>query len=262
MNRRLDVFMIFKRTLSRILQSLIPELWQRLKYREYVTFGQGEREIRIIHHFVDPNRAALDVGVHIGMYTRHLARYSRSVIGFEANPDSAAFAKRSLSRIATIEWVALSSKQGTSILRVPFDNAGDEESALGTLSPLNALGHRPYREIRVPSRRLDDFELPPVGFIKIDVEGLEEEVIRGAEKLLRRDKPVLMIEIEERHNLGGLARLASYFLNHMSYRAAFFDGIEMHDISEFDTQRYQSANSKIYVNNFFFLPPGSKLCRI
>ena len=245
--------MTLKRNISQILQSLTPELWQRLKYRQYITSDQAEREIRIIHHFVDPNRAALDVGVHLGMYTRHLARYSRSVFGFEANPDSAAFAKRSLSRIATIEWVALSSEQGTSYLRVPIHH-----NSLGTLSQVNTLGHRPHRKIPVPTRRLDDFELPPVGFIKIDVEGHEEEVIRGAGKLLRRDQPVFMIEIEERHNPGGLSRLASHFLN-VSYRAVFFDGIELCDISEFDTQRHQSSNSEIYINNFFFLPPGSNL---
>ena len=35
----------------------------------------------------------------------------------------------------------------------------------------------------VPKKRLDDFDLPPVGFIKIDVEGHEESVLHGAEGL-------------------------------------------------------------------------------
>ena len=54
----------------------------------------------------------------------------------------------------------------------------------------------------------------------MNVEGHEEEVISGAEKLLRHDQPVFMVEIEEWHNPGGLSRLASQFSN-MGYRAAF-----------------------------------------
>jgi hypothetical protein len=38
-------------------------------------------------------------------------------------------------------------------------------------------------------------ELPPVGLLKIDVEGLERSVIAGADKLLQRDLPVLFVEI-------------------------------------------------------------------
>lgn len=35
----------------------------------------------------------------------------------------------------------------------------------------------------------------PVGLLKIDVEGLERAVIAGAAELLRRDRPVLLVEI-------------------------------------------------------------------
>jgi hypothetical protein len=50
----------------------------------------------------------------------------------------------------------------------------------------------------VPNTTLDALaaELPlPVGLLKIDVEGLERAVIAGAAELLRRDRPVLLVEI-------------------------------------------------------------------
>ena len=39
----------------------------------------------------------------------------------------------------------------------------------------------------------------PISFIKCDVEGHEFAVLRGAERLLARSKPALLVEIEERH---------------------------------------------------------------
>ncbi len=54
---------------------------------------------------------------------------------------------------------------------------------------------------RSRSAELDDL-LPqdsPVSFIKCDVEGHEFTVVEGAERLLKRAKPALLVEIEERH---------------------------------------------------------------
>jgi len=100
---------------------------------------------------------------------------------------------------------------------------------------------------------LDDFDLPAVGFVKIDVEGHEEAVLKGGEKLLARDRPVYMIEIEERHNPGALSRIVQYF-NGQEYDAMFYDGIRMRTIEEFIQQRHQTTGSRVYVNNFFFYP--------
>jgi FkbM family methyltransferase len=49
--------------------------------------------------------------------------------------------------------------------------------------------------ISVPAVRLDDLRSGPVRFLKIDVEGLELEVLRGAESLVRADRPVLDVEV-------------------------------------------------------------------
>ncbi len=49
------------------------------------------------------------------------------------------------------------------------------------------------------SRRVDSFSLPKIAFIKMDIQGAELEALRGAEKLIKRDRPILFIEIEENH---------------------------------------------------------------
>jgi hypothetical protein len=53
-----------------------------------------------------------------------------------------------------------------------------------------------YQVRHVPVKRLDDFSFDRVGFIKIDVEGHELSVLKGARELLQRDKPNLLIEID------------------------------------------------------------------
>ena len=53
--------------------------------------------------------------------------------------------------------------------------------------------------MRVATRTLDSYELRNVGFIKIDVEGFEQAVLRGARATLARERPVLLLEMEERH---------------------------------------------------------------
>jgi FkbM family methyltransferase len=193
--------MTLVKLISRLCRCTAPALWQQLKYRQYLLDPSAEREIHVVHRYINPDRAALDIGVHIGIYARHFAKYAKCVIGFEANPNSAAFAKRSLNGIATIKWVALSSEAGTGLLRIPANEENRADLvALGTLSPTNKLGGLRFQEVVVPVRRLDDFDLPAVGFVKID--GHEEAVLQGGEKRLARDRSVYMIEIEERHNAG------------------------------------------------------------
>ena len=60
------------------------------------------------------------------------------------------------------------------------------------------------KAIRPPGTRLISIATSPVGFIKVDVEGHEEEVIDGGFRVIARDHPVLLIEIEERHRHGAL----------------------------------------------------------
>jgi hypothetical protein len=123
------------------------------------------------------------------------------------------------------------------------------DSAFGTLSPNNALGGALYRELSVAARRLDEIDLPPVGFVKIDVEGHEEAVLRGGEHLLRRDRPIYMIEIEERHNCGSFGRTTAYF-NDLGYEGLFFDGSVMCRILELDEKTLPFCG-QLYINNFF-----------
>lgn len=240
-----------RRAVVQALRARAPKLWHSLAYWRYLR--TGEPEIHRIAEFVDPHRAAVDVGVHVGFYARRLNRYAKGVFGFEANPEHVALLRRTMPRSVKVMEVALSDASGVAVLRVPQDERGVERPGLGTIAPNNDLAGRHYREVAIPSARLDEFDLPPVGFMKIDVEGHEEAVLRGAEAILRRDRPALMVEIEERHSPGSTQRVPSY-LSNLGYEAEVFDGRELIPFAAFRPERDQVVGTR-YLNNFLFRVP-------
>ena len=61
----------------------------------------------------------------------------------------------------------------------------------------------------IPLKRLDDFALAEVDFVKIDVEGFERFVVEGARDTLRRCRPVVIVEQKEFADRYGTARYAA-----------------------------------------------------
>jgi FkbM family methyltransferase len=153
----------------------------------------------------------------------------------------------------TIENVALSDENTTVQLRVPIEGASGGEAALGTLAPSNNLSGAAFRSVPITARRLDGMGLPPIGLVKIDVEGHEEAVLRGARGILERDRPNLMIEIEERHNAGSIPRVF-HGLAELGYRGFVLEGDQLSPISaDMAVASQQTGSGRRYINNFFFL---------
>jgi FkbM family methyltransferase len=230
-------------------------------------FGDGEAELRLAANFVRKGSVALDVGGCIGTYAYHLARRAGSVYVFEPNPNMAQRIRRSAIRNAIVENVALSSSVGTGTLRVPKLSSGRVEKGMASLERHVVDESVAAETYEVPLRRIDDYGFKDVSFIKIDVEGHEEGVVAGAMETIGRCRPTLLIEIEERHNKGGLARLAALF-DSIGYGGWFLDGGKLRPLAEFDLEKDQKYDRRVdeadararssglvrYINNFFFIP--------
>ncbi len=92
--------------------------------------------------------------------------------------------------------------------------------------------------------------------MKIDVEGHEEAVLHGGLETLMREKPNLMIEIEERHAPGSLDRVST-LLQGLGYLGFYLDGKQIKPIAQFNPDRdqvRQNGKAGRYINNFLFFP--------
>lgn len=215
-----------------------------------------EPELRILPALVDAEATALDIGANRALYTTKLRTLVRRVHAFEPVPELAARLRAAFPDV-TVHAIALSDQAGEVRLRLP-----DGNTSWATIEPGNTLekARGRLREVDVRTARLDDLELEAIGFIKIDVEGHELAVIAGARATLQRDRPVLLVELEERHTEGALAR-AREALESLDYHGFYLDGDRLRSLDSFDVARDQdprlvSEQGKLgrYLNNFVFVP--------
>ena len=197
-----------------------------------------EEDLVLIPRLCRADGIAVDVGAHFGHYTHHMVRHSRRVHAFEPLPRFAKFLAAAFGDRVVVEAVALSDTTGESRLRVPTANR-----ALATIESTNTLAKAPtvgrIDDLVVPRRRLDDYGLTDVAFIKIDVEGHELAVLKGARGTITRDRPALLIEIEDRHRPNAIVETVAY-LRDLGYDGFFLEGGRLCPIAAFVAERHQN----------------------
>lgn len=222
---------------------------------------KGEPELRLLPYLVDRRRASVDVGANKGVYTYWLARLCPRAYALEPNPKMLDILRREASANVTVMPYAASDSAGPATFRIPRWSKGYSNQA-GSLGWQDFDGET--LELTVECRRLDDEGLDPVGFMKIDVEGHELAVLRGARGVLERDRPNLLVEIEDqhlRHAGGGDIGDTFDFLRDMNYSAHVLieGGFRVAEAAAIrDGQlRFIETREGPYINNVIFLPSGS-----
>jgi FkbM family methyltransferase len=169
-------------------------------------------------------RCVFDVGAHVGLHTLFYSAMADRVVAFEPAP-------RNYARL--LDNVALNHRANVSTWNVAL---WDQTAVLdflengicqtGTL--LTKASHaKGFQKIQVKTYRLDDLDLPAPDLIKIDCEGAEMQVLRGALATLRKHRPVLHLEV---HPLLGVSEAEiQEFLRSAGYNVqARRKGDEMH----------------------------------
>jgi FkbM family methyltransferase len=239
----------FRERIKRALFNPRQEL-KRVIARE---LRKGEPELRLLPDLVDPKRAAVDVGANRGVWTHQMALLCPRVYAFEPNPKMFAILDAARPSNAETRQIALSDRSGVASLKVPRSARGfsNQHASLET----NWAAAMEFGVVEVATARLDELGLEPVGFIKIDVEGHEPAVIAGAAGLIERDRPTLLVELEERHSDRSIeASIAE--VEALGYDAFVFKNGAQRPIAAFDPQvdHRDAVETPAYIFNFIFKP--------
>jgi FkbM family methyltransferase len=174
------------------LKALLPG-WLYYPYKIAQEIRRSEPELAILRELARPGCTAVDVGANRGFYSYALAAIAGRVEAFEPNPAMAAFARGKARRNVRVHEVALSNREGTAPFYIPLTRDGTQAHLLGNLGNIHPANISDVIEVRLAA--LDSFDFSDVGFIKIDVEGAEFEVMQGAQRTIARDRPNLIIEL-------------------------------------------------------------------
>lgn len=222
---------------------------RRIAKREW---KKGEKELRLLPFLVDCSRDGVDVGACWGVYSYYLARLCPHVYAFEPNPKIYQELKRNAAKNVTIYPYALSNKTEAAELRVPKGRRGYSNQG-SSLSVRKVDG--PHGKVAVEAKRLDDMGLKNIGFIKIDVEGFEKEVLEGAAQTIKMNHPTLLIEMEERHTKQPVEESISQ-VERLGYYSFVIIRGRLMPIDYFDPEKNHRhiPPGGDYIFNFIFLP--------
>ncbi|MBF0162605.1 MAG: FkbM family methyltransferase [Magnetococcales bacterium] len=170
----------------------------------------------------------LDVGANIGSHTLALARLP--------NAEVHAFEAQRLVFIMMVGSVALNSLDNVYVYnRAVSDVSGEELSfpAVNYDHPANfgalelaEARIKDFKGARLPEKmetvttlRIDDLNLTDVQLIKVDVEGMEHRVLRGAQQTIERWRPFIYLEIHKTPDLEAISAMLTQ-LDYTFYKAS------------------------------------------
>ena len=213
-------------------------------------------ELSLIRRHVRPGDLVCDVGANKGSYLYWMARWAGRAVAFEPQPGLAAYLRTLAATVplrnVAVEQKGVSGRSGVLTLYMP-----SVDSPEASLEPIEGA-----QKIDVPVVSLDDYFAPGerIAMLKVDVEGHELDVFKGAERILREDRPFLLFECEQRHLREGSVLDCFRHLEARGYQGWFIHRRELKPVSDFDPQVHQSQvgerfwRSPDYANNFLFKP--------
>lgn len=187
---------IAKQVAARLPSDLQQEL-KRLRFRRLIrkgTFVPNEAEMRVISEAVRPGAWLIDVGANIGHYTCHMAACAGPtgrVLAFEPLLDAFALLTANV-QAARLNNVTLINAAASSAVSEVHMDVPKFDTGLENLYRARITQGGKYSVLCFP---LDSIPLVhPVSLIKVDAEGHDLQVLQGAEKLISKAQPVLIVE--------------------------------------------------------------------
>lgn len=209
------------------LASIVPERFLGGAIR--AVYPRVEPELARLDDYAPVGGTAVDVGAWLGPWTSRLVRRADRVVAVEPTPALAQHLREHFPTVRVVQ-AAISDHVGTATIHLPAGGA-----VVGTSSLEDPDQGVP---IEVERTTLDELALTDVRFIKLDIEGHELPALRGGEQTVQRDRPLLLVEVEERiQPTGPLIDL----LGDWGYRGYVMPEREWIPLDDFDLAGHQRA---------------------
>lgn len=135
---------------------------------------------------------ALDIGANVGLWSRDLCERFVKVIAFEPVEDfRACLTKNVAASNLEIRPCALGETDTKINMIITPENTGHSHVDTGSLGRGS-----------IPMYRLDSLDLPKIDYIKIDCEGYENTILRGARDTILQYRPIMVVENKRHQDVG------------------------------------------------------------
>ena len=175
-------------------------------FSEFDHYQEGQRN-RALSHVLNWNKA-IDIGANIGLWSKDLTSFFSMTYCFEPNINCLnCLEKNIITEKAKIYNLALGSKITNDYLYTPNSTGGSSFVNRTKLLGYDESGKEIWDEFnkdvpknKVSIKTLDSFNFTDIDFIKIDVQNYELEVLKGAVETLKKNNPVICIEVNEKES--------------------------------------------------------------
>lgn len=255
--------------LAEKLQFIFPEFYKKRFFKKLIGLNKenfverkAEPEMVWLKNYLKKDDVFIDIGANVGAYifiTNDVLK-PENIFGFEPNSQlhnrlRRIFPKNNFSK------TALSDENTEAEFKIPIVG-GKQIASRGTLQKKFKEKNEEKSVIhKVMVLKFDDWAekqgFSKIDFIKIDVEGNEMQTLRGAKRSLKKFRPTLMVEMEQRHHPEPLKNLISeieswnyeaYVLNRENFN------LEKLNSDNFSQDESFHKNHKFYINNIIFIP--------
>lgn len=142
---------------------------------------------------------AVDAGANVGLFSRVMSEDFEEVYAFEPVQSSRACILRNVRKnnVVVFPYALGECAEKKTITYSEHAGAGAMIDMPKELVD-NLVGRLDVNHTEIAVRTLDSFHFSQVDFLKIDVQGFEDKLLRGAQETLKRCKPVVMVEVAAR----------------------------------------------------------------
>jgi FkbM family methyltransferase len=172
------------------------------------------------YEFVSNWTRCVDLGAHVGLFSRDFATRFEEVVAFEPNPKNRECLRLNTPANVIIQPYAVGRGTGSNRLFHVRLNSGGSLIVDDPTMEFREISHLEGEYFDVDVRALDEYGYDGVGLIKLDIQGAEVNALIGAKETILRNRPVVIIEEKpiggpdggREHIIAATALLLSYGL--------------------------------------------------